>query len=182
MRWRRKTETLPLSEKAVFSAAGDMPMGLGLSSIADPCFQNEEEAYQFVEQRIWPQGAVCPRCGSARRTSKLNGTSTRIGTYKCYACRKPFTVKIGTMFESSHVLMHVWLKAIFLLSSSDGRMTIRNLQDVLEVSPKTVVLIMRRIEQALHCNREGDAFARVTSPVGRRRWKRQITAASSGNS
>jgi hypothetical protein len=61
-------------------------------------------------------------------------------------------------------------------------MTIRNLQDVLEVSPKTVVLIMRRIEQALHRNKEGDAFARVTSPVGRRRWKRQITAGSPGRS
>jgi Mn-dependent DtxR family transcriptional regulator len=86
------------------------------------------------------------------------------------------------MFESSHVLMHVWLKAIFLLSSSDGRMTIRNLQDVLEVSPKTVVLIMRRIEQALRRNKEGDAFARVTSPVGKRRWKRQITAGRPGSS
>jgi DNA-binding MarR family transcriptional regulator len=86
------------------------------------------------------------------------------------------------MFESSHVLMHVWLKAIFLLSSSDGRMTVRNLQDVLEVSPKTVVLIMRRIEQALHRNREDDPFDRVTSPVGRRRWKRQITEGSSGSS
>jgi transposase-like protein len=162
--------------------AGDTAMGPVTNSIADPCFQNEEEAYQFVEQRIWPQGAVCPRCGSARRTSKLNGTSTRIGTYKCYECRKPFTVKIGTMFESSHVLMHVWLKAIFLLSSSDGRMTIRDLQDVLEVSPKTVVLIMRRIEQALRRNKEGDAFARVTSPVGKRRWKRQITAGRPGSS
>ena len=124
-------------------------MGLVPSSIADPCFQNEEDAYQFVEQRIWPQGAVCPRCGSARRTSKLNGTRTRIGTYKCYECRKPFTVKIGTMFESSHVLMHVWLKAIFLLSSSDGRMTIRDLQDVLEVSPKTVANLHSLIKDKL---------------------------------
>jgi transposase-like protein len=142
----------------------------------DSCFQSEEDAYQFVERRVWPQGAVCPRCGSAQRTRKLNGTSTRIGTYKCYECRKPFTVKIDTMFESSHVLMHVWLKAIFLLSSSDGRMTVRDLQDVLEVSPKTVVLMMRRIEQALHENRKSAALSRVASPVGRRRWKKQETS------
>jgi transposase-like protein len=150
--------------------------------IAESCFHTEEEAYQFVERRVWPQGAVCPRCRSAQRTGKLNGTSTRIGTYKCYECRKPFTVKIDTMFESSHVLMHVWLKAIFLLSSSDGRMTVRDLQDVLEVSPKTVVLMMRRIEQALYQNRKVAPVARVASPVGKRRWKKYETAERIGSS
>jgi Mn-dependent DtxR family transcriptional regulator len=78
--------------------------------------------------------------------------------------------------------MHVWLKAIFLLSSSDGRMTVRDLQDVLEVSPKTVVLMMRRIEQALYQNRKAAPVARVASPVGKRRWKKYETAERIGSS
>ena len=45
----------------------------------------------------------------------MGGKSTRIGLYKCYVCRKPFTVKIGTIFEDSHVPMHLWLQAIYLL-------------------------------------------------------------------
>ena len=40
----------------------------------------------------------------------MEGKSTRIGAYKCYACRKKFTVKIGTIFEDSHIPMRLWLK------------------------------------------------------------------------
>jgi transposase-like protein len=52
---------------------------------------------------------VCPHCGGVDRISKMGGKSTRIGAYKCYQCRKPFTVKIGTIFEASHVPMNLWL-------------------------------------------------------------------------
>ena len=81
-------------------------------------FHNEEAAYAFVEARLWPNGPVCPHCGGVERISKMEGKSTRIGAYKCYQCRKPFTVKVGTIFEASHVPMRHWLQAIFLLSSS----------------------------------------------------------------
>ena len=86
------------------------------SIISAPHFHNEEAAYAFVEARIWPDGPVCPKCGSKERIGKMGGKSTRIGTYKCYVCRKPFTVKMGTIFEDSHVPMRLWLQAIYLLS------------------------------------------------------------------
>ena len=88
------------------------------SIISAPHFHNEEAAYAFVEARIWPDGPVCPKCGSKERISKMGGKSTRIGIYKCYACRKPFTVKMGTIFEDSHVPMRLWLQAIYLLAAS----------------------------------------------------------------
>jgi transposase-like protein len=50
-----------------------------------------------------------PHCGGVDRIAPMKGKSTRIGTYKCYQCRKPFTVKVGTVFESSHIPMRVWL-------------------------------------------------------------------------
>src|ERR1700686_4122241 len=80
--------------------------------------QDETAAYAWVEAQVWPTGPICPHCGGVERISKMGGTSTRIGTYKCYQCRKPFTVKVGTVFESSHVPMRHWLQAIFLMSSS----------------------------------------------------------------
>src|SRR5436853_401101 len=94
----------------------ELPMSKSILSAA--VLQNETAAYAWVEARVWPEGPVCPHCGGVDRISKMGGKSTRIGTYKCYQCRKPFTVKIGTVFESSHVKMHLWLQAMYLLCSS----------------------------------------------------------------
>src|SRR5689334_11131505 len=80
--------------------------------------QNEAAAYAWVESQIWPDGPICPHCGGVERIGKMGGKSTRIGTYKCYQCRKPFTVKVGTVFESSHIPMHVWLQAMVLMCAS----------------------------------------------------------------
>ena len=68
-------------------------------------FQDEQAAYDWVEARLWPDGPECPRCGQLDRATKLKGKSTRIGVYKCKDCRKPFTVKVGTIFEDSHIPM-----------------------------------------------------------------------------
>ena len=55
-------------------------------------FANELSAYEYVEHILWPNGPRCPHCGSEGRVGKLNGASTRIGAYKCYNCRKTFSV------------------------------------------------------------------------------------------
>lgn len=75
-----------------------------MSVLSDKHFHNEAAAYKLVEARIWPDGPVYPHCGGFERISKMAGKSTRIGTCKCYQCRKPFTVKIGTIVESTHRL------------------------------------------------------------------------------
>ena len=92
-------------------------------------FHSEEAAYAFAEARLWPDGPVCPHCGATKEhVGRLKGKTNRIGLCKCYACRKPFTVKIGTVFESSHVLMRVWLQAIYLFCSSKKGISTRQLQ------------------------------------------------------
>jgi transposase-like protein len=68
------------------------------SIISADHFHNEQAAYDFIESKIWPNGPVCPHSESRERMNKMNGKSTRIGTYKCYACPKPFTMKIGPIF------------------------------------------------------------------------------------
>lgn len=112
-------------------------------------FHDEQAAYDWVEARVWPQGRVCPHCGTVDRSGKLAGKSTRIGTYKCYACRKPFTVKIGTIFEASHVRLHVWLQAIFLMVSSKKGISANQLHRTLGVTLKTAWFMGHRIREAM---------------------------------
>jgi transposase-like protein len=132
--------------------------GTVMQLLSDLRFQSEEEAYRYVESCIWPEGPICPRCGEMRRVGRLKGSSTRIGTYKCYRCRKPFTVKINTIFEASHVLMHVWLKAIFLIGLSRRAIDAKDLMRVLEVSPRTAEFILARVHRAMKHHRPAHLF------------------------
>ena len=123
-----------------------------MSVLSASHFHNEAAAYRFVEARIWPNGPVCPHCGGVERIGRMGGKSTRIGTYKCYQCRKPFTVKVGTIFESSHVKMHLWLQAIFLMASSKKGISANQLHRTLGVTLKTAWFMAHRIREAM---REG---------------------------
>lgn len=113
---------------------------------------DEKAAYAFVEARVWPNGRVCPHCGVVGQSSAMKGKSTRIGAYKCYGCRKPFTVKIGTIFESSHVKLHLWLQAIFLIASSKKGISSNQLHRTLGVTLKTAWFMSHRIREAMRSN------------------------------
>jgi transposase-like protein len=87
------------------------------SALSEPQLQSDA-AIAYVEARLWPNGPVCPKCGTMNRAGRLNGKGDRPGLWKCYACRKPFTVRMGIVLESSHVPMHIWLQVIYLMASS----------------------------------------------------------------
>jgi transposase-like protein len=112
-------------------------------------FRDERAAYAYVEAQIWPDGRICPHCGVVDRSGLLKGKSTRIGVYKCYACRKPFTVKVGTIFESSHVPLHIWLQAIHLMCSSKKGFSANQFSRILGVDIKTGWFIGHRIREAM---------------------------------
>lgn len=120
-----------------------------MSILSRPEFHNEEAAYAYVEARIWANGPVCPHCGGVERISKMGGKSTRIGAYKCYQCRKPFTVKIGTIFEASHVPMNLWLQAIYLMCASKKGISSNQLHRTLGVTLKTAWFMSHRIREAM---------------------------------
>jgi transposase-like protein len=111
--------------------------------------QDEAAAYRWVEAQIWPNGPVCPHCGGVDRISLMKGKSTRIGTYKCYQCRKPFTVKVGTVFEASHIHMRVWLQAMVLMCASKKGISTNQLHRSLGVSLKTAWFMSHRIREAM---------------------------------
>ena len=120
-----------------------------MSHLSAPHFHNEEAAYAYVEARVWPTGPVCPHCGGFDRIGKMGGKSTRIGTYKCYQCRKPFTVKVGTIFESSHVPMHYWLQAIYLMCASKKGVSSNQRHRTLGVTLKTAWFMSHRSREAM---------------------------------
>src|SRR6266550_253195 len=78
------------------------------------------------------------------------GKSTRIGVYKCYDCRKPFTVKVGTIFESSHIPMRLWLQAIFLIASSKKGISTNQLHRTLGITLKAAWFMSHRIREAMN--------------------------------
>lgn len=120
-----------------------------MSVLSAKHLHDEEAAYAFIEARVWPNGPICPHCGSGERVGRLKGKSTRIGVHKCYWCRKPFTVKVGTIFEASHVPLHLWLQAIFLLASSKKGISSNQLHRTLGVTLKTAWFMSHRIREAM---------------------------------
>ncbi len=125
-----------------------------MSNLSAKHFHNEKAAYKFVEARLWKDGRVCPHCGCVDRSGELKGKTTRIGLYKCYECRKPFTVKIGTIFESSRVKLNLWLQAIALVASSKKGISANQLARILGVSTKTAWFMEHRLREAMKNNND----------------------------
>jgi transposase-like protein len=111
--------------------------------------RDEKAAYAYVESRIWANGRFCPHCGVVDRSGPLKGKSTRIGVYKCYACRKPFTVKVGTIFEDSHLPLHIWMQGIVLMCASKKGISTNQLHRSLGVTLRTAWHMSHRIRLAM---------------------------------
>ncbi len=121
-----------------------------MSALSEKHFHNEAAAYKFIEAKLWADGRVCPHCGVVGgRSGKLEGKTTRVGLYKCYECRKPFTVKIGTIFEDSRIKLHLWLQAIALMAASKKGISANQLSRILGVSVKGAWFMAQRIRHAM---------------------------------
>jgi transposase-like protein len=119
------------------------------SALSASHFHNEDAAFAYVEAKLWSAGPVCHHCGVIGKAGRLQGRSTRPGLWKCYACRKPFTVRMGTVFESSHVPLRIWLQAIYLMCSSKKGISTRQLQRTFGGSMKTAWFLGHRIREAM---------------------------------
>ena len=102
-----------------------------------PQFQTEAAAFAYVEARLWPDGAYCPHCGECERVGRLTGVRSKASKDKCYSCKGQFTVRQGTIFESSHLPLHLWLQVIHLMCASKKGVSTRQIQRMLDCSMKT---------------------------------------------
>jgi transposase-like protein len=120
-------------------------------SLIDERFTDPVVAAEYLESIRWPDGVVCPKCGeSEREPYRLKGKSLKNRrVWKCRACRRQFTVMVGTIFESSHVPLNKWLAAFYLLCSSKKGMSAHQLHRMLDVTYKTAWFMFHRIREAM---------------------------------
>jgi transposase-like protein len=131
-----------------------------MKNLTNPIFHDEETARRHFEALRWPDGPICPHCGSLDNATELQGKSTRAGVYKCKDCRKPFTATIGTLYERSHIPLNKWLLATHLMCSSKKGMSAHQLWRMLGFgSYRTAWFMAHRI-------REGMREARVFGGMG----------------
>lgn len=121
------------------------------SILSAPHFHDEAAAYEYVEARLWPSGPECAHCGTVGNAVKLQGKSTRIGTYKCREkeCRRKFRVTVNTIFHDSHIPLNIWLQAIHLLASSKKGFSANQFARTLGIALKNAWHMAHRIRLAM---------------------------------
>ncbi len=127
-----------------------------MSVLNRPQFQDEAAAFAYVEAEIWPEGSVCPHCGGVERISAIKPNpdkKVRMGLKFCGQCRRQFTVRVGTIFEDSHLPMTKWLQAIYLICSSKKGISAHQLHRTLEITYKAAWFLGHRVREAM---RSGD--------------------------
>ncbi len=119
------------------------------SLLSSPIFNDETAAREWLEARVWKDGRKCPHCGVLDNSTLMQGKSHRPGLYQCNACREPFSVTVGTLYERSHIPLHKWLAATQLLMSSKKGMAAIQIGRMLGISKKSSWFMVHRIRESL---------------------------------
>jgi transposase-like protein len=122
------------------------------TKLQNPAFTDEEKAREALEAIRWPNGPVCPHCGSVEGIAKAQGKSVRPGLYYCAACNDQFTVTVGTVMERSKVPLTKWWLAMHLMGSSKKGISAHQIHRTLGITYKTAWFMCHRIREAM---REG---------------------------
>src|SRR5579859_6409993 len=146
-----------------------------------PYFRNERAALSKLEALIWPRGPVCLHCGATNRIGNVVGRGARAGLKFCCRCRKQFRVTMGTLFQGSHVPIHKWLQACFLLTASDTGISAHQLHLRLDITNKTALGMVHRLAEiaghdAASSSAAGAESERTSASKGRFtrvRWRRR---------
>jgi len=123
-------------------------------------FIDEESAVSFLESKLWPDGPICRKCGMIGEAYRIRSKASsqnkvRPGLWKCKACRKPFRVTMGTIFEDSHIPVHKWLMVMHLMAASKKGMSAHQIHRLMGVTYKTAWFMCHRIRWAM----KRDTFA-----------------------
>src|ERR1041385_8607919 len=111
-------------------------------------YHDETAAREHLEALLWKHGPQCPRCGVLDdRITKLQGKSTRPGVYKCKDCRKPFTVTVGTVMESSHIPFSKWVMAADFMANAKKSMSALQLQRHIGTNYETAWFLFHRLRE-----------------------------------
>src|SRR5712671_6959352 len=125
--------------------------------LSHPALSDANQARIYLENIRWPHGASCPCCGRLDPVKALGGDSMGPGWYHCGDCRKKFTVRVGTVFERSHIALHKWLLGFRMYASSKKGPSARQLHQTLGITYRSGWFMARRIRAAM---RDGDPAPR----------------------
>jgi transposase-like protein len=117
--------------------------------LSNPIFNDETKAREWLEARLWPNGPICPHCGVVGEATLMRGKSHRPGLYQCNACREPFTVTVGTLYERSKIPLTKWLAATHLMMASKKGISALQVGRMLGLSKKTSWFLCHRIRESL---------------------------------
>jgi transposase-like protein len=106
-------------------------------------FPDQETARVYLEGRLWPNGPRCPTCGLGERI-----TARKDGYYRCNACKEDFTVRTGTIFERSHVPLHKWIYAMYLLVTARKGISSMQLAKEIGITQKSAWFVLHRLREA----------------------------------
>lgn len=106
---------------------------------------DQETARKVLEARLWPNGPICPVCGIGERVSTRKG---KTGFYHCNQCKEDFTVRTGTIFERSHVPLHKWIYAMYLVVTARKGVSSMQLAKEIGVTQKTAWFMLGRLREA----------------------------------
>lgn len=122
-----------------------------MSNLTNPTFTDETAAREWLESVRWPDGPYCPHCGTTENVTLLKGKSQRPGLYQCNeaACRKNFTVTVGTLYERSHIALHKWLLVTHLLTSSKKGISAHQIHRMIGITYKSAWFMCHRIREAM---------------------------------
>jgi transposase-like protein len=118
-------------------------------SLSSDIFSNEDAARAHIEATRWPNGPYCPYCGAFDGVKALKGESMGPGWYHCRDCRKKFTVRVGTVYERSHIQLHKWLQGFRLYASSKKGFSAHQLHRTLGITYRSAWFMAHRIREAM---------------------------------
>jgi transposase-like protein len=118
-------------------------------------FPDQETARVYIEGRLWPQGPRCPVCGLGERV-----TARKEGFYRCNQCKEDFTVRTGTIFERSHVPLHKWVYAMYLLVTARKGISSMQLAKEIGITQKSAWFLLHRLREAC-----GDDFKKLCGVI-----------------
>jgi transposase-like protein len=118
-----------------------------VDTFSAPVFSDEQKARRYLERLRWPNGPLCPQCGSVDHAYEIKPA----GVYRCAnsKCQTNFTVTVNTVMERSHIALHKWLRAFHLMCSSRNGISARQLEQQLDITYRSAWFMVRRIRKAM---------------------------------
>ncbi len=121
-----------------------------MTDLSSPIYSDEDKAREYLENQRWPDGPVCPRCGVlGDKVRPLNGNSMGAGWYYCEECQDKFTVRVGSIFERSHIPLRKWLAGFRLMAGSKKGVSAHQLHRSLAITYKSAWFMAHRIREAM---------------------------------